>query len=70
MTSRGSCLEQRVLVLGEKPMAANLEEARDLVQIVRTNFDAVRRKPEPALQHAAWPLSRASSSNVSGALVN
>ena len=33
MTSRGSCLERAVPVLGEKPMAANLEEARDLVQL-------------------------------------
>ena len=27
------CLEQRVAVLGEKPLAANLDEARDLVRI-------------------------------------
>ncbi len=28
----GYCLEQRVAVLGEKPLAANLEEARDLLR--------------------------------------
>jgi predicted dehydrogenase len=29
----GHCLQRRVAVLGEKPMAANLEEAADLVQL-------------------------------------
>ena len=29
----GHCLQRRVAVLGEKPMAANLEEAGDLVQL-------------------------------------
>ena len=67
MTITRYCLEHGVAVLGEKPMAANLEEARDLVRAVRANFDAVRRKPKPALQRRVGRVQGSSSTNVSEA---